>query len=347
MTNEVKEKDVRSYSSTIKLLIVVALAFVAAVTFRRSAGILAMTPVSLLICALAAFIGISILTKCTVFGITVFTVNTIENDDINVTIMFTALCLLAVFVLSIAAKQIKSGKKYGYAVMVAGVAVCIGLNLFFIGNPFKALDAKDTITEYTDKKYPESENAQLGSFEFSRIYFRHDTKAYVIDAASDKFPTEKASVTLGNEVLADGFEEIMEDKLGEPYVLEIKEFLREKFPDDSFSVELDGFALLPEENAFSSKEGALYGNVRYEIYLGGVQTNAQMQERVEEYVKAIDESGIGYANIVFKSGIGNWQRRYVSIDPNHKKNGFEFEIEYVSKDTSNRFNKYLSEVIFD
>lgn len=345
MTNDINEKD-RSHSGTVKLMLVVTLAFVAAIVFRRSAGILAMTPLSLIMCAVAAFVGVGVLTKCAVFGVTVFAVNTIENDDISVTLLFTALCLLAVFVLSIAASQIKKGKKYGYAVMIIGAVICFSLGLIFVGNPITALNAKNRITEYTNTKYPESENAYLGNFEYSDIYYNYNTKAYTITAVSDKYPTEAAAITLGGNLLRDGFESLMEEKLGEPYILEIKEILRNRFPNDSFSVNLDGFALLPEENAFSSSNGELYQNIRYEIVLGGVQTADQMRERVNDYVKALDESGIGYAGLTFKSGIGNWIRRYVYIDPNHVKGDMSFDIKYVNKDTSNDFNRYLDSFTF-
>ncbi|MBQ4317288.1 MAG: hypothetical protein IJC20_03475, partial [Clostridia bacterium] len=231
MTGETKEKNTKASSlNTVKLLIVVALAFAAATTFRRSAGIIAMTPIALIACISGAFIGVAIWQKLAIFGITVFSVNTIENDDIKITIMFTTLCLLAVLLFSLVAKSVKKGKKYGYIIGVIGLIICVGLNMFFVGNPFKAIKANDQINEYTNEKYPQSENAYLGDFEFSKIYYRYDTKAYVVDAASDKFPTERASITLGNEVIRDGFKTVMEDKLSEPYVLEIKEVLRKHFP---------------------------------------------------------------------------------------------------------------------
>ncbi len=349
MTKEVKNTKTKSKESILsaaKLLLVVALAFVAAITFRRSAGIIAMTPIPLVTCAVAAFIGVSSLAKCAVFGITVFAVNTIENDDISVTLIFTVLCLLAISVLSYAAQAIKKKKKRGYAICAIGILGCLVLNVFFVGNPFHAIDAKQKISDYTDKKYPQTENAVLGNFEFSNVYYRYDTKAYIVDAVSDKYPTEGASITLGNEVVRDGFSDLMTQKLSEPYVLDIKSVLREKFPNDSFSAEFDGMASLPDQTVFSANEGELKNNLCYEITLSGVQTAEQMRERVREYVNALDESGIGYAKLTFKSGIGTWQRRYVSIDPNHVIYHADLDIKYVSTSNSNRFNEYLNKMLF-
>ncbi len=345
MTNE-KIKRITS-SPTLKLAVVVLLAFLAAISFRRSAGILAMTPVSLLCCLLAAFIGVGTAMKCAVFGITVFTVNTLENDDINTAILFTALCLLPVLLFGISARVIKKGRKYGYAVLCVGIVLCVFLNLCFVGNPIKAIKAQEMIAEHTDTKYVEAENAYLGNFEYSSIYYRYDTKAYYIDAKSDKFPTVTGSITSNGTTLKDGFMPLMEDKISEPYLLEMKALFREKYPDDSFSVSFDGFALQPDENPFSASNGELYGNIRYEIILGGVQTAEQMRERIRDYVNLLDSSGFDYAHLTFKCGIGIWQRRYVTVDPNHAENMFDIEIKYVNQYTSNEFNQYIDRFIFD
>ena len=346
MTVEAKEKNTKSSPLAIKLLIVVVLAFVASVTFRRSAGIIAMTPISLVMCIVAAFIGVAIWQKLTIFGITVFSVNTIENDDIKITLMFTTLCLLAILLFSLVAKLVKNRKKVGYAIGVIALIICIGLNIYFIGNPFKAIKANNAITDYTSVEYPENEDAYLGNFEFSKIYYRYDTKAYVVDAVSDKFPTETASITLGNEVIRDGFKKVMEDKLSESYVLEIKDVLRKHFPNDSFSVTCDGFASLPDEVIISSSDGALKNNLFYEIKLGGVQTGEQMKERIADYVAVLDESGVGYAKLTFKSGIGNWIVRSAVVTKSHIQTDLDFEVRFVSKATSNDFNRYLEKIIF-
>lgn len=345
MRNE-KLKQITT-SQTFKLFVVVLLAFFAAITFRRSAGIIAMTPLSLFCCLVAAFIGIGTVMKCTVFGLTAFTVNTLENDDINVTIIFTALCLLAVLVASICARVIKKGKKYGYAILVLGIAMCILLNVYFVGNPIKAFGAQKQISDYTSARYVSAENAYLGNFEYSSIYYRHDTKAYYIDAKSDKFPTEIGAITSNGDNLTDGFLPLMEEKLAEPYLLEMKALFRETYPDDSFSVNFDGFALLPDENPYSASKGELYSNLKYEIILGGVQTAEEMRERITDYVNLLDSSGFEYAHLTFKCGIGIWQRRYVTVDSYHAKNDFDIEIKYVNRYVSNEFDRYIDNIIFD
>lgn len=342
MTNESKGKE-RLLGA--KLLIVVALAFAAALVFRRSAGILAMTPIALVLFAVAAFIDIGAVARCAVFGVTVFLVNTVENDDTSATIMFTALCLLAVAVFGYAADAIKKKKKHGFAVFGAGAVVSLVLCLVFVGNPFTAIKAKTLFDDYTERNYPNNEDAALGVFEFSQIYYRYDTKAFVIDAVSSEYPTEGASLTVANEVVRDGFRDLMEEKISEPYVADMASVLRKAFPDDSFTVSFYGFASLPDEAILSAEAGALADNVYYEITVGGIQTADAMTESVEKYINAIDTSGTGYAKIVFKSGIGNWQKRCITVNPNHPVFNPEIKLTYVNTASSNEFNEYLERII--
>lgn len=342
MTNETKAND-RYF--TLKLLAIIALAFVAALCFRRSAGIIAMTPIMIILCAASVFISIGTGVKCVVFGISVFTLNTIEAKDIKVTIMFSALCLLAVAVFNIAFSFIKKKKKYGYVIAAFGLFLCMFLNLRFIGNPFTALDAKERIDEYKSSTYPENENAALGKFEFSSIYYRYDTKAYVTDAKSSLYPVDIASITVGDSLLQDGFKGLMEDKISEPYVLEITDILRQAFPNESFSVRADGFSTMPNQAILSSASGELEDNMCYEIILGGIQTYDAMHKTAYEFINAIDKSGVNYAKITFKSGIGNFQRRSITIDPNHIPYHTKAELRYVPIGATNRFNEYIFKTI--
>ncbi len=338
MTNENKSKD---RLLGVKLLIVIILAFLAALAFRRSAGIIAMTPVMLLLCGASAFIGISTPLKCAIFGATAFAVNSIETPSASEAMIFAALCLLACAVFGYGADCLRAKKKRGIPILCAGAVICLLLNLYFIGNPFSAYQAKQSFDEYTQKNYPANENAVLGEFEFSEIYYRHDTKAYVIDVVSNKYPTEGASLTLGNDVICDGFKSKMEQKISEQYVAKLSSAIREAFPDADFEVSFERFVALPNQAILSSESGALAENVCYDIYISGIQTGEVMLETVYSYINAIDRSGVGYARLTFKSGIGNWQRRYISIDPNHPPMHPDIELLYSNTATTNYFNEYL------
>lgn len=338
MTNESKSKE-RFFG--VKLLIVTALAFLAALAFRRSAGIIAMTPIMLVLCGASAFIGISTALKCAVFGVMVFTVNSIETPSALEAAIFAALCILACAVFGFAATAIRAKKKQGVPILCGGAVVCILLNLYLVGNPFAAYKANQSFKEYTDKNYAVNENSGLGNFEFSKIYYRYDTKAYVIDVVSDKYPTEGASLTLGNDVICDGFKSVMEEKVSEQYVSKISAALREAFPKGDFEVSFERFVTLPEQAVLSAEAGALSKNVCYEIQINGIQTREAMLKAVNGYVNAIDRSGVGYARLTFKSGIGNWQRRYIAIDPNHPPFRAEAELLYCNTASSNFFCEYL------
>ena len=336
MKNEAKNRDYLS----LRLFIVVILAFAAGLLFRRSAGILAMTPISLLLCAVAAFIPMQTYIKCLVFGITVFALNSVESGT-ETAVIYSALCILATALFCIAANAIKKKKRLGVPLICLSAVACILLNLFFVGNPFKAHSSSEQFASYTAKNYPENEHAVLGRFEISPIYYQWKTKAYTVDIVSSRYPTESASLTIGDKVINDGFKSRMEQNVAEQYVSKLSAVLREALPQEEFEVSFERFVALPDQAILSSGAGEIAENVCYDIYIRGIQTASDMERAVYRYVAAIDRSGIGYARLTFKSGIGNWQRRYISVSPNHPILHPKLELRYINTATSNYFFEYL------
>ena len=332
---------------TLKLILTVVLAFGAALLFRRSAGILAMFPIAFILCGASALIDIQQVAKCAVFGITVFCINTIENDDVKISVIFTAICVIATAVFGYAASKIKKGKKYGYGMAAAGAVVCIVLSVTFVGNPFTAIDANEKINQYTETNYPNKENAALGNFEFSNIYYNYQIGSYAVDAVSSEYPTEGGTVSIGGDIIRDGFKSVMFDKISEPYVSLMASTLRESFPEERFTVEFDGFVSSPGEAILSAPEGALESNARYEIFIGGIQTGDDMIKQANRFVDALDRSGINYSTITFKSGIGIWFERCVTVDKYHPPYGFKAELDYYSTVNTNQFSEYIQKVILD
>lgn len=340
-----KPKNNQGKSDFVKLLLTVAAAFVMALVFRRSAGIIAMVPIGFAVCALASFIAVKQPLKLTIFGISVFFINTVEQRDIRVTIMFTALCLLACFLFDHSARLIKAKKKQGITRLCVSLALVICLSVLLIGNPISALKAKNTIEDYTEEKYPQAKNAALGEFDFTNIYYSFETKAYCMDAVSSKYPTEGGTLSFAGSKLSDSFERVMEEKLTQPYILEMTSLLRKYFPDDSFSVSCTDIASLPNENILSAEEKSLNGRLVYVIQLGGIQTANGMSEQVEKYLKIIDDSEIDYCTIIFKSGTGQWLRRSVTVNKGESALFNKFEIKRVPAGTSEEFNYYLTEML--
>lgn len=341
------KKNNETLKYAVNLVLTAILAFLCALCFRRSAGIIAMTPLSLLLCAASVFLKLELMYKCVLFGVTVFIFNTTETADTSVAIMFTALCLLAVLAFNLGFKAQKKSKARGISIITAGALLSFALGIIFVGNPITAIGAKNKITEYTNTIYPESENAALGDFEFSSIYYRYQTGAYTVDASSSAYPTETASITLGDDVIADGFQRLMERKICEPYILEITSVLREAFPDDGFIVTFDRFVNRRGEAILSSAPDALWNNICCEITISGIQSGEAMKQRCEEYLKVIDRHCKGYASLTFKSGIGFWQRRSVTVDKNHPLGMVDIELDYVNSGTTNFFNKYIKEAIIE
>ncbi len=339
------EADTETKWYSLKLLLVIALAFIAAITFRRSSGIIAMCPIAFLLCAVAAFIDIKSSLKSAIFAVSVFVTNTVEQEDMKIALMFSALCLLASIVAEYSFSKIKAHKKTGYYVAVCGGIVCITLSLLLVGNPFTAISAKSALDEYAENKYPQIENAALGKFDFSDIYYRFDTGAYAIDAVSSKHPTEGAMITYNNGNVYDGFERHMKEKLCEPYSLELTDIFRQAFPNDTFSVECYRVASMPGEVILSAKEKTLYQNLSYDVYLSGVQSIPEMLDRVESYMIALDDSGFEYDTIVFKSGVNPWLRRSITVSSNHIKYNAPLKIDRVHAGTSNQFNEFIARTL--
>lgn len=349
MTEQVKKEVGKTEKSdrfiSLKLLLTVALAFCAALVFRRSVGIIAMTPLAFLLIGAGAFINMNPYLKTAAFVLTVFTLNTIEQSDITVTLIYSALCLLACILFEYSAAKIRSGKKRGVAVAAFGAAVCILLSFLFIGNPFRAYKAQKMFDEYIDRVYPASDDSALGRTDFSKVYYNYKTKAFVSDGVSSLYPTETASLTTNGEIINDGFASIMKTKLAEPYLIEMTTLLRDIFPNDSFGIEYDGFAALPGETLFSAAEGELHGNMNYIITIGGIQGAKEMLERTEEYINAIDKADIGYGRIIFRSGIGNWYRRSITVEGGHFIGRPSLELDRVRRSDSTRFNRFVSKLI--
>ncbi|MBQ3229552.1 MAG: hypothetical protein IJB49_00895 [Clostridia bacterium] len=347
MTEQVKQdmNESKDRFFSLKLLLTVVLAFAAAFVFRRSVGVISMTGLAFLLCGAAAFIKISPLLKTAVFALSVFALNTIEQSDIKVTLIYSALCLLACVAFEYAASKICLGKKLGYAVAAIGLAACILLSFMFVGNPIKAFKAQRVFNEYIEAVYPETEDAALGSFKFTKVYYNYTTKAYTSDGVSSRYPTEPASLSLSGDIIKDSFAPIMEAKIAEPYSLEMTMLLRKSFPDDSFGVEYDSIASMPGATLFSAAEGELSNDMNYIITLGGIQGAKEMLERTEEYLNVIDRSGIGYGRIIFRSGIGNWYRRSITIEGDHFIGHPVFKLDKVRIGCSTELNTFVFETL--
>lgn len=340
-TQENNKSEKKNSFYTLKLLAVTVMAFVAAILFRRSMGIVAMIPISLVICGATALIDIGYITRTAIVGITVFMLNSIENKNMEIAIVYSALCILTTLLASYSVYKIKANKRLGIPIASVSGLLCIVLSLNFIGNPFSAMAAKDIITPYTDEKYPPNENAALGVFEFSAIYYDYTLDAYCVDAKSNKFPTEPSPISVNGDVLYDSFYYLMEGKISQVYESDLSAVLRENLPDARFEVSFDGFVSMHGEALLSAENGALYNNVRYDIFISGIQTGEAMKEAVEEMVNVIDASGIGYAQLTFKSGIGLWTRRCITVTPYHPTGRFIPEMTFVPVLNTNEFSEYL------
>ncbi len=324
----------------LKLLIVIALAFCAGLVFRRSVGIVSMFPIAFLLCGAAAFISIKPRFKMIIFPVTVFMLNTVEIGDKKIALTFATLCLLANCVAEYSAIAFRKKQKRFFAVAPLGFVVCVVLSFCLIGNPFAAIKANGELKKYTNENYPKTEDAALGEFSFSPIYYNAENKTYAISATSSDFPTEFAEISYKNGMVRDSFSRLLETKIKEPYEIEFTAFLRDIFPTDSFNVECISVAATPDCNIFTSKDGELKENVSYEITLGGIQTGSDMMKRVKYYMSLLDRADAQYDELFFKSGTGPFVRRCIKIDRNRQKFDFDLELSYVPTGIPESFSDF-------
>lgn len=340
-----KTRDPEARSANIAFLLTVILSFLGALCFRRSVGILAMTPVAFILWGAMSFIKTEWRLRTLICVLTTFTLNTVEQSDIKATLTYSALCLLICLFSTALAKGIESNKKAFKIIGYFGILFTLSLSISFIGDPIKAFTASRSLNDYANNKYPNIENAALGEFEFSKIYYISETDAYAIDVHSSVYPTEGGTLIYGGSNITDSFENKMREKLAEPYVLEITGVLREVFPDDSFSVSFDKITTLPGKSPLSAKPNELYGDIVFEIHLGGIQTANAMIERVDDYAELLDRKGISYSKIIFKSGIGEWVRRSITVSGSTRSELDKLVLEHIPTGTSNSFNRYFSSVV--
>ncbi len=336
-----KEFDLKQKNSALNLILTVLSAFIAALLFRRSMGVIAMIPLSFGVCFAAAFINVKFYLKGAIFALTVFSLNSIEQGDISVPITFAALCLLTLALFQFSVDALKSNKTKGIIFSSASAVVCIVLSLIFIGNPISAIISNKNFDSHIKSAYPDKGNEVLGDFRFSNIYYDFSTKAYTIDASCTKFPTESGTLTTSDNIITDRFYSRMEKVLTEPYILEMTDILRTTFPLDSFSVSCDEILLLPNENLLEIGNGDLYENLVFEIFLGGVQNYDSMEKKVLEYMTAIKNSDMKFARIIFKSRIGEFYHRSVTIHSNFSLDNPVFETRLILKNSPDRFNRLL------
>ena len=310
----------RELISFLNLVITVALATAAAALFRRSAGIAAMIPYAVLISFAAAFVNINIYLRLVIFAVTVFSFNTVESET-DVAFMFTLLCLFAVLISSIGVKLVKKHKNaLGISVTAIGLAASCALNVFFVGNPIRCIDAEETIDAYIESSYPEriSLSTEIsGRFTVSDIYYDHETKTYCKDAVWQRYPVYTGVISANpGDNITDGFAPILETLLAENLRSDVYEAVRAAFPDGRFTISDGTIAGFPDEKLLTGEEKALANCVSYEISLSGIQLVSEFRAAVIAYTNALDRSGVGYNEIVFTAGISEWYRQSATVTRN-------------------------------
>lgn len=299
---------------TLRLLIVMAAAFAAAMVLRPSSGIFAMLPISVILCLISSLIKLSIGIKLISFGVLVFAMNSIEHGDFLVSVIYAAICVLACVLFELAVRFFRKSRLRGYIAFALSAVICVTASFLLVGDPFRAYDAREKILAYTEKCYPEMHDGSRTEYDVSEIRYDLRTKSYSVDVVNSDFPTDRAAVSLSGEYIYDGFADLMEFNLMNARMLELTSTLRDAFPDDSFEVTQLEIARFPSG---SIAEGDLGRRMSFEIHIGGIQLTSEFSERAKKYASVIDTSGLTYSEITFTAGSGYWYRWEATVDYDH------------------------------
>ncbi len=311
-----KPQEKEQYFS-LKLFITVLLAFCAAILFRPSAGILAMTPLPLIIVFFASFVKIGLGYRVFCFGVTVFAFNSTQHGNVYLAGICAALTAGACILFHFGIKAFEKKHTWGLLTFGFSAFLCTVLCFFVMGNPFSALKAKDIVDSYTSITYPAEVNGTPTQYEISPIRYDASGKFYFVDIRNLKSPTDQSTLAVCGTYLCDNFAPILEFNLMEPSRMELTDILRSAFPDENFKISQTGIGGFPKNCAVQEGTTALKERMSFEIHLGGVQLTSEFEEKAKKFLDRIDESGFVYSRITFTAGNSFWYRLACDVESSH------------------------------
>lgn len=336
------KKAKKELSAVLRAIVTVLLAFAAALCLRRSAGIVAMLPAGIALTFASAFIGHDIITRFAAFLASVFILNTVEEKDSRVVLLFMALCLLALVFSEIGAKALKKHKNRGIAVLSAGAVVCIAASVIFIGNPFSAVKSQKLIRAELDKKYPSAVSEYLGGVEASAVYYDTFSRVYAADVTCGKEPTRSAKMYIMGGTVYDSFEPIAAECIGHPVITRLSELLESKSLSYSYSVELAG---VTKDYGGAMPVGGTddtAARVKLSVRISGAQTEELFVSAAEEFIAAVDGLNFPYESITFTDTRSVWLPRTAVVSGQHPRFGYSIISFRAARDRSEEFTRFES-----
>ena len=184
----------------------IVLACVCAVCFRPSMGIVRMLPIPFLCMLVCAFLPVKCWQRLIYFLLLSVALNAVELND-NVLLAVAAVAILIAFVCAELTAWLIRRKKTVCTVLAAALFVACPLaSSLLVGNPITAWKADKQIDSYTERTY----DLQEGGISKSKLSFDFYRRAYTVTMTSQSNPTETGTVGIRNDILSDGYLNVLE-----------------------------------------------------------------------------------------------------------------------------------------
>jgi hypothetical protein len=276
-----------------KLILIVLVAFAGTYYALPQRGLISTLPVYLIAALLAVFIKIPVWQKAALFGIFAFTFSTVYYKPLY-TAIFAGICVLTVFICSFAYHLFKKKRTPSAIVAILLVCACIIPHSLLFGNIFDGMTADKMIREYVSEHYTSDE------FVISDTSYDFNTGLYKATVYNVKLPTEKYSLSVYNSRLTDSYLRFAEIKLMEKRAIEIRAALREKFPNEMFSVTPLGISGYPYKDQISLNDTDNYNEyMRFEIHVPGYLFKNEFAMKAKSYYNTLVNAKLAFREIVF------------------------------------------------
>ncbi len=304
---------VRKKHSTLHLLILALLSCVAALSFRKSAGIWMMIPVYPLCVAAASFLSVKRWQRGVFFLALIAILNLVENERQIEILRIVGMALLTFLFIELA---VWSMRKKKIAICLCGVVLiagCLCANALLFGDPFSAFHAQKQLTEYIRQQY----DMENGGHTFGNVRFDTDSKLYTLTAYNDIYPTETGEIFLCGGYVVDHYRELLEKQQMQEPATELTNILREAFPSDSFTVVCLGISKYPTNGQkLSAHDTTDYSSqISYCIQLSGKPNYEKLITAAKKYLDVLTDSGLSYGDLTFTSSVGTLYR--LSVTPSN------------------------------
>jgi len=297
-TEAKKEAEKRSFdfAYNARLIAAVLLAFAGTYFTLPQRGLVSTLPVYVVAILIAALLRLPVWQKAALFGVFAFIFTTVYYKT-EYALIFALICIVTVLLCSLAFHLMTKKKVLTSIISVLLIFVCVLPHPLLFGTFPQALQADNMIREYVSKHYTSDEIVVSGTA------YDFETGCYKATVYDVKAPIERYSLNVYRAKLTDSFKSFSEIKLMEKRTIEITEALRERFPNDRFSVKPLGIVGYPFEDQISLSDPNDYNdNMRFEIQVPGYMFKEDFAKKAEAYYNALLQAKLTFREVVFIGG---------------------------------------------